>query len=259
MERHNSHIILESNSSDSHSYIRDENGNIKIDTNEDDPYHSFVEKKKKLDIIDILIENNKLLREEYEKRLKSEEMLRKSSKRKKKRKVIKTDLYVKSNDYRFNINKIRPSFKEIDLKFDKEIDFSDSIEDRKNQSFDLEEKKEKKVENKFKRNTMYMPNYGTNTKKLKGHKNKANKENKEKKESKMKDKTDKKKNLPLLREMLEYSPSEIEPEKKDKKIIKNENKYINEEKKIVEEKSSEKNSESSEEKKSQMKVKKKNY
>ena len=96
---------------------------------------------------------------------------------------------------------------------------------------------------------MYMPNYGTNTKKLKGHKNKANKENKEKKESKMKDKTDKKKNLPLLREMLEYSPSEIEPEKKDKKIIKNENKYINEEKKIVEEKSSEKNSESSEEKK----------
>ena len=64
MERHNSHIILESNSSDSHNYIRDENGNIKIDTNEDDPYHSFVEKKKKLDIIDILMENNKLLREE---------------------------------------------------------------------------------------------------------------------------------------------------------------------------------------------------
>ena len=227
MERHNSHIILESNSSDSHSYIRDENGNIKIDINEDDPYHSFVEKKKKLDIIDILIENNNLLKQEYEKRLLSEEMLRKSSKKKKKRKVLKTDLYVKLNDYRFNINKIKPSFKEIDLKFDK-IDFSDSIEDHKNMSFDLEEKKEKNIEKKYKRNTMYMPNYGTNTKKLKSNKNKGNKETKEIKKN---EKKDKKKNLPLLREILEYSPNEIEQYKKDKKNIKNENKYINEEKK----------------------------
>ena len=163
MEKHNSHIIIESNSSQPHDYENDENGNIKIDTNEDAIYHSFVQKKKKLDIKDILTENNNLLKKEYEKNLLIVEM---PAKKKKKRKVIKTDLYAKSDDYRFNVHKIQPVFEEINLKFDKEIepDFSENIEDKKNQSFDLDEKKGKKIENKNKRNTMYMPNYGKNTK-----------------------------------------------------------------------------------------------
>jgi hypothetical protein len=139
MEKHNSHILLESISSQPHYYENDENGNIKIDSKEDEPRHSFVANKKKLDIKSILIENNNLLKQEYEKNILSEEKPRKSIKKKKKRKVIKTDLYVKLNDYRFNINKIQPCFNEVNIEYDN--DFSISIADRKNNSFDLESKK----------------------------------------------------------------------------------------------------------------------
>ena len=59
MERHNSHIILESNSSQKHEYENDENGNIKVDINDDTIYKSYVRKKEKLDIKNILNENTK--------------------------------------------------------------------------------------------------------------------------------------------------------------------------------------------------------
>ena len=228
MENHNSHILLESNSSQPHYYENDGNGNIKIDSKEDDPHHSFVEKKKKLDVKRILVENNNLIKQEYEKSILSEEIPRNSHKKKKKRKVIKTDVYVKLNDYRFNVNKIQPCFNEVNLEYDN--DFSISIEDRKNNSFDLEKNKNKNDKNKsdtIKRNTMYTPYYGKN-KKPKNQKNKYI--NKNKKEMK----------LPLLKEQLEYSHNSSKNDQND---------IINEEKKIEENNLSNKISERSEKKK----------
>ena len=276
MKKHNSHIILESNSSEMHDYEKDENGNIKIDINEDNPYHSFVEQKKKIDIKDILSENNNLLKQEFEKNILSEEMSRLSNKKKKKRKVIRTDLFVKLNDYRFNVNKIQPCFNEIDIEYD-EPNFSRETEDRKNLSHDFDENKEKTqkdVTNEMKRNTMYMLNYGKNTKKLKEYKNrenknkenkieeyKKNKENKENKNVKFKNKiddknekidTDKKneygKELPLLREILEYENNLKKPKKKSLRYsVKEQKNFINEDKKIEEEKNNDNNSKNSEE------------
>ena len=106
-------------------------------------------------------------------------------KQKKKRKVLQTEIFVKLNDYRFNVNKIQPCFNEIDIEYD-EPNFSRETEDRKNMSHDFDENKEKTqkdVTNEMKRNTMYMLNYGKNTKKLKEYKNRENK-NKENKNSK---------------------------------------------------------------------------
>ena len=235
MEKHNSHILLESISSQPHYYENDENGNIKIDSKEDEPRHSFVANKKKLDIKSILIENNNLLKQEYEKNILSEEKPRKSIKKKKKRKVIKTDLYVKLNDYRFNINKIQPCFNEVNIEYDN--DFSISIADRKNNSFDLEGKKNKNDKNKVetvKRYTMYTPHKGKNIKKPKGQINKDIKENKKD------DKNEQEIKLPLLKEQLEYSH---DSNKKDQ------NDFINEEKKIEENNLNDKISVGSEEKK----------
>ena len=45
MEKHNTHVLLDSNSSSIHDYEEDENGNIKIDIDEDVPYNYYVEKK----------------------------------------------------------------------------------------------------------------------------------------------------------------------------------------------------------------------
>ena len=47
MEKHNTHILLESNCSDQHDYEEDDNGNLKIDTNDDINYKSYVTKKPK--------------------------------------------------------------------------------------------------------------------------------------------------------------------------------------------------------------------
>jgi len=48
MEKHNTHVLLDSNSSSIHDYEEDENGNIKIDIDEDVPYNYYVEKKNKI-------------------------------------------------------------------------------------------------------------------------------------------------------------------------------------------------------------------
>ena len=45
MEKHNTHVLLESNSSSVHDYEEDENGNIKIDIDEDVPYNYYIEKR----------------------------------------------------------------------------------------------------------------------------------------------------------------------------------------------------------------------
>ena len=190
MKNHNSHIILESNSSQTHKYENDGNGNIKVDTNDNDNslYNTFVQKNKKLDIKNILIENNNLFIKEFEKNLLPEEIPSSPNKDKKKKKAIKMELSTKEAAYRFDINKIKPCFNEIDLKYDRNFDpdFSCEIEDRKNISFKLDDKKEKndnfknkKHKNMQRYNTMYMLNYGKNTKKLKEYKEKEKKINKD--------------------------------------------------------------------------------
>ena len=172
MEKHNTHIVLESDSSEKHEYKGDENGNIKIDYNEEDPYHSFIQKKPKLAIKEILIENNNLLKKEFDKNILSEEVQDYTPK--KKRQKLQTDVYVKLNDYRFNVNKIQPC-NEIGLNYNKENGgLQINFEDKKNSSFELKERN-KKIDDennnnkkKFKRNTMYMLNNGkklTNLKK----------------------------------------------------------------------------------------------
>ena len=46
MEKHNTHILFESISSARHEYKGDENGNIKIDLNDDKVYHQYIPKRK---------------------------------------------------------------------------------------------------------------------------------------------------------------------------------------------------------------------
>ena len=138
MEKHNTHILLESFSSERHDYEVDENGNIKLEENEDAPYHSFIQKKGKMSIKEILIENNNIFKKELEKIVLSEE---KPTKSKKKRKKIDSDVYVKAEEYRFNEKKIKPCFNEVGIEYKKNknkfIDLSDQEMDNKNLSQEI--------------------------------------------------------------------------------------------------------------------------
>ena len=66
MEKHNTHILLESKSSGRHEYKGDENGNIKIDSNDDKVYREFIQKRQKTSIKQILLENNKSIKKEFD-------------------------------------------------------------------------------------------------------------------------------------------------------------------------------------------------
>ena len=102
MEKHNTHILLDSVSSEKHDYEVDENGNIKLEENEDAPYLSFIQKKPKISTKEIIIENNNIFKKELENNILSEE---KQNQLKKKRKIIDSDIYIKAEDYRFNEKK----------------------------------------------------------------------------------------------------------------------------------------------------------
>ena len=230
MKKHNSHIILETNSSQTHKYENDENGNIKVDSDDDSPYNSFIEQNQKLNVKDILIENNNLSKKEFENNILYNE-IPSSSNKKKKKKVIKTDLFVKLNDYRFNINKIEPCFNEIDIKYSKDLepDFSGEIEERKNMSFELDDKKENNLDDKnnkqkkIQRNTMPLLNYGKNTKKFREYKEQ------EKNKNKIDDNNYKKSNLPFRRNILENDETSNNSNNLNQNNI-DENNNVNEEK-----------------------------
>ena len=231
MEKHNTHIVLESDSSEKHEYKGDENGNIKIDYNEEDPYHSFIQKKPKLAIKEILIENNNLLKKEFDKNILSEEVQDYTPK--KKRQKLQTDVYVKLNDYRFNVNKIQPC-NEIGLNYNKENGgLQINFEDKKNSSFELKESNKKiddennNKKKKFKRNTMYMLNNGKKLTNLKKDKNNI----KQKRHTKQIENFDK---ASLLKDKLEHN------NKKRNNTLK-EKKNFNEDDNPEEEKISEKN------------------
>ena len=208
MKNHNSHIILESSSSQIHKYENDGNGNIKVDTNGNgnSPYNIFVQQNKKLDIKDILHENNNLFINEFEKNILSEEIPSSPNKDKKKKIVIKSELSTKEGSYRFDINKIKPCFNEIDLKYNRDFDpdFSYEIEDRQNNSFELDDKKDKidnDIINKNKKirmcSAVCMINYGKKTKKLQEYKEK------EKKINENNSNNDKISDLTLLKDIIE--------------------------------------------------------
>ena len=158
MEKHNTHILLESNCSDQHDYEEDENGKLKIDTYDDIPYQSFISKKPKISIKEILIENNNIFKQELEKEKLFQEMLLKSQKKKK----IKTENYIKGNEYRFNESKIKPCFNEIDIKYnnDKFVEIFYDEQDKQNLSQEIKKRNQKfnddinNEKNKRKRNTM---------------------------------------------------------------------------------------------------------
>ena len=137
MEKHNTHILMDSNSSSIHDYEKDENGNIKIDTNEDLPYHSFIEKKPKISVKEILIENNNIFKREFEKNILSEETPYKIQKKKKKKKP--KDIFIKPEDYRFKQSQIKPCFNEVELNYDKnkESEISYKQYNKNNLSYEL--------------------------------------------------------------------------------------------------------------------------
>ena len=175
MEKHNTHILLDSNSSSMHDYVKDENGNIKIDVNEDLAYNSFIEKKPKLSIKEILIENNNIFQREFEKNILSEEAHFKNQKKKKKKKS--KDIFIKPEEYRFNEVQIQPCFNEVELNYDKnKLTDSSYLQNNKNNlSYEIKKKNKKTEEeiindkNQKKRNTMNLIDY-----KNKAKKNKAN-------------------------------------------------------------------------------------
>ena len=69
MEKHNTHIVLDSLSSERHEYKGDENGNIKIDLNDDAPNHSYIQKKAKASIKQILIDNNNMIKKDFDEKM----------------------------------------------------------------------------------------------------------------------------------------------------------------------------------------------
>ena len=69
MEKHNTHILFESISSGRHEYKGDENGNIKIDSNDDKVYHQYIPKKAKSSIKQILLENNYLYNKDFDEKM----------------------------------------------------------------------------------------------------------------------------------------------------------------------------------------------
>ena len=237
MEKHNTHIILDSNSSSRHDYEKDENGNIKIDVNEDLPYHSFIQKKEKISIKEILIENNNIFKKEFDKNVLSEEMRHKTQKKKKK-KIITEDLFIKPEEYRFNLSKIQPCYNEVELKFNKH-----QKNEKNNLSYEIKEKNKKIEEDNSndknkKRNTMHLIDYknkyyhnndtNTNKSEQKGNNESKKKEkessinsnynyseiidknnkNKQKKENKEVINTDKSSETILLRDKMQYQENE---------------------------------------------------
>ena len=158
MEKHNTHILLESFCSDQHDYEEDENGNLKIETYDDIPYRSFVTKKQKLSIKDILEENNNLFKQQLEKEKLTEELFLKNHKKKKK----KTENNTNVNEYHFKESQIKPCFNEIDIQYykDKYIDISYNDIDKQNTSQELKKPNEEfkddinNEKNKRKRNTL---------------------------------------------------------------------------------------------------------
>ena len=172
MEKHNTHILLDSNSSSMHDYVKDENGNIKIDVNEDLAYNSFIEKKPKLSIKEILIENNHIFQREFEKNILSEEAHFKNQKKKKKKKS--KDIFIKPEEYRFNEVQIQPCFNEVELNYDKnKLTDSSYLQNNKNNlSYEIKKKNKKAEEeiindkNQKKRNTMNLIDYKNKAKKI---------------------------------------------------------------------------------------------
>ena len=69
MEKHHTHIVFDSISSERHEYKGDENGNIKIDINDDKAYHTYIKKKERASIKQIIINNNNLAKKEFDERL----------------------------------------------------------------------------------------------------------------------------------------------------------------------------------------------
>ncbi len=175
MEKHNTHILLDSNSSSMHDYVKDENGNIKIDVNEDLAYNSFIEKKPKLSIKEILIENNNIFQREFEKNILSEEAHFKNQKKKKKKKS--KEIFIKPEEYRFNEVQIQPCFNEVELNYDKNklTDSSYQPNNKNNLSYEIKKKNKKAEEeiindkNQKKRNTMNLIDYKNKAKKNKGN------------------------------------------------------------------------------------------
>ena len=135
MEKHNTHILLESNCSDQHDYEEDDNGNLKIDTNDDINYKSYVTKKPKLSIKDILFENNILFQQELEKEMLTEELLLKSQKKKKKKKEINKN----EAEFQFDESQIKPCFNEVDIGYykDKFVEISKNDIDKENLSQEI--------------------------------------------------------------------------------------------------------------------------
>ena len=60
MENHHTHIVFEFMSSRRNKYKGDENGNIKIDINDDKAYTIHILKKGKISIKQVIINNNNL-------------------------------------------------------------------------------------------------------------------------------------------------------------------------------------------------------
>ena len=165
MEKHNTHVLLESNSSSVHDYEEDENGNIKIDIDEDVPYNYYIEKKTKSPTKEIIIENNNIFQKEFEENYATEEINNKSQKKSEKKK--KKEIFIKPGEYRFETKKIQPCFNEVQLAYDRIKEINMSSKNNNNKSHELKENKKNTEEDlskdknkkEKKRNTLNLLNF----------------------------------------------------------------------------------------------------
>ena len=158
MEKHNTHILLESISSGRHEYKGDENGNIKIDLNDDAVYHSFIQKKAKSSIKQILLENNNFIKQEFDENMDNEEIQKKENNltenkkytKLKKIKQLKTESDEKIENEKNNEenNKIKQEENNNNIDIVKKEE-SIEIKNEKNSEIDKSEENNKQTEYKF--------------------------------------------------------------------------------------------------------------
>ena len=291
MEKHNTHIVLDSLSSERHDYKGDENGNIKVDSSDDAIYHSYIKKKAKSSIRQILIDNNNIIKKEFEDRDYPEVILKKQNtmieKKKstkiKKIKKIKTEsdekveneknfyknrkndkndevnlikIKNKNNkkakvneekkevegdnpeEYKYDMNTIKPCCKEVDMFFKRE-----PIKSEENSMSYREKNKIDNDINKKKRNTVFA--FTSRKNKFENNEdNNDNKSNGKKNNSEKFSINGNEENLPLLRDILQYTEKYIKDDEKsnNKNIEKEKEEEISDNNENEKEKEEEKNS-----------------
>ena len=161
MEKHNTHILLESISSGRHEYKGDENGNLKIDSNDDKIYQSYIQKKQKTSLKQILMENKNKIKKEFEEKMGFSDEIPKNTMTEKKKytKIQKTIKRIKTESDEKNLNENENKDKDNKIKNQnktkKEEEKNNINNEKENNESKKEDNEEEGEENDKSKNSSY--------------------------------------------------------------------------------------------------------